>query len=158
MQGGGLNQAERAFFRRLTAVAQSREGPIADLLAEVDDLRTCHRGVSRLNQARVENKMMTISNVAAELRLERSVVKKVVDHKTFGELPTRGALRSYGWSSKSDVERGRAFRDSRVGAQHWSSKVGLCQGYVRQLLALGLVAEPEVWAKKKRIWRSSAFN
>nr|WP_295237265.1 hypothetical protein [uncultured Brevundimonas sp.] len=148
MQGGGLNQAERAFFRRLTAVAQSREGPLADLLAEVDDLRTSHRGVSRLKQARVENKLMTISNVAAELRLERSVVKKMVDHKIFGELPTRGALRSYGWFSQSDIERGQAFRDSRVGAQHWSSKVGLCHGYVRQLLALGLVAEPEPGPKR----------
>lgn len=143
MIGDHENCSEEPFFRRLSAVATDRVGPVADIMAHVASLRTEHRGVGRLKMARVGQNLMTLTQLAEELKLERALVKRMVDQKVFGYIPTRGTLRSYGWFSQRDLERGRAFRDSRVGARHWCREVGLRHVHVRQLLALGLISEPE---------------
>ncbi|WP_295184590.1 hypothetical protein [uncultured Brevundimonas sp.] len=143
MVGDQHNRSEEPFFRRISAVATDRAGPVADIMGHVAGLRTEHRGVGRLKRARVGQNLMTLTQLADELKLERALVKRMVDQKVFGPIPTRGTLRSYGWFSQRDLERGKAFRDSRVGARHWCRQVGLRHVHVRQLLALGLISEPE---------------
>lgn len=62
MIGDHENCSEEPFFRRLSAVATDRVGPVADIIAHVASLRTEHRGVGRLKMARVGQNLMTLTH------------------------------------------------------------------------------------------------
>lgn len=133
------NKVQHPFFARLAA--SKRSGPVGAAVSAMLEMRPV-AGLRRLREARKQNDAMTATEVAASLGVDRSSLRRIIDHGVLGPRKTRGRKRVYDWFSESDRDVLEGVIDGRMSASTWAASVGLRLSDVRQLLALGLLREP----------------
>ena len=138
------NEPAHPFFTRLSLASRNRaEGPLKDAIESLRRPLPCDMGVIRLREARIAQGMATATDLAAELGIERAALRRLIEGGALGARQARGQDRAYDWFSSEDRQRLDALLKTKVRASTWAMHVGLAEVDVRQLLALGLLEEPE---------------
>lgn len=129
------------FFRRIAAAAQAEvnQGPLRDVMAALGAMEPEVHGITRLRKIRQGNRLLTTTDLAKVLRVEKARIKAMADAGVFGQRAPRGQDRKYDWFSEQDVLAGREFLDGRIFASSWARQVDLSVADVRQLVAAGLI-------------------
>lgn len=135
------NEPEDPFFNRMRTAASGREGPLKDAIRLLLRPQLDGPGVRRLKRAREAQQMMTATDVAAHLQIERSQLRKLVDGGLLGPRSSRGQERTYDWFSRQDAQHLQRVVRGRVSAWTWGRRMGLGGADVRQLLAERLIEE-----------------
>lgn len=159
-----VNTVENPFFRKFAAGALTREGELKGVINVINHMAPEKRGVERLRIVRVAQRQFTATELAAALGIEKSRVRDMADAGVFGPRAPRGVQRKYDWFSKVDIEKGRAFIDSRIFASQWAKRMGLSPMDVCQLVGDGLLgavsdaAAQRVFASKLQIEKRSQLR
>lgn len=135
------NEPENPFFRRLAARASGRAGPLKEAIRLLVRSRPDLPGIIRLQMARVNQGLMTATDLAAELKIQRAELRRLINGGVLGKREPRGRLRAYDWFSREDLKQLQNFLGGRVSAYGWAQAIGLTEVDARQLLAFGLVTE-----------------
>lgn len=135
------NEAEDPFLTRMRSFAGLRSGALRDAIWLLLSPKPDDPGVRRLKRARTSRGLKTATEAAAQLQVERSQLRKLVDAGLLGERSPRGAERTYDWFSEGDVAQMQTLLRSRVSAGAWGRRMGLSDVEVRQLLADRLIGE-----------------
>lgn len=138
----GKNETRHPFFSRLAASRSNRTGRVREAIQELLKYRPIEGGIVSLREARMVQGLMTATDVAATLRIERAVLRRLIDQGLLGVRKPRGCVRRYDWFSHDDLDQARKVVASRICARTWAVQSGLTDVDVAQLLAMGLLVEP----------------
>lgn len=133
------NRPKPHFFRRIAAAAEVNQGALRDVMTALRAMEPEAHGITRLRKIRQGSKLLTTTDLAKALRVEKARIRAMADAGVFGQRTPRGQDRKYDWFSEQDVLAGREFLDGRMFASSWARQVDLSVVDVRQLAVAGLI-------------------